>query len=317
LALPIPARAQQAKKVPLIGHLSGNDPTTDFVSVEGIRAALRALGYIEGQNIAFEYRYGEGKRDRAAEFAVELVRLKVDVIVVQGGDSWIRAAMNATKTIPIVLSGQGGDPVKQGFIESLAHPGGNVTGITSLTTELGGKRLEILRDAVPKVSRVAVLYDPTTQGNIREVKEELPVAARALKLTLRNWELRDADSFEKVFAALRNERPGGLYLRSGGPLIGSRYNLVTSFALKSRIPSMYSNKASVEAGGLMYYGADVTDSYRQIAWYVGKILKGSKAAELPVQQPMKFEFVINKKTADQIGLTIPQWTLMKATKVIQ
>src|SRR5262245_65328400 len=193
------AQAQQPKKIPRIGYLSIGDPATESTRAEAFRLALRELGYIEGQNVAFEYRYGEGKLDRLAELAASLVRLKVNLIVASGGSPVIRPAMNATKTIPIVLMGQGLDPVKEGFVESLARPGGNVTGITTLGRELGGKRLELLKEAVPKLASVAVVYDPALPGAAREVKEDLPVAARGLGLTIRSWEVRDADGFERVF----------------------------------------------------------------------------------------------------------------------
>ena len=212
LALPFPARAQQPKKVPRIGYLSTVDAASESARAEAIRLALRERGYIEGQNIAIEYRYAEGKLDRFPELAAELVRLKVDIIVVAGGDRLIRAAKNATKTIPIVMMGGGSDPVEAGLIESLARPGGNVTGITNLNRELGGKRLELLKEAVPKLARVAVLYDPAVPASVLEVKEVLPVAARALKLTIQPWEVRAADDFDKVFAALNKQRPDGLYV---------------------------------------------------------------------------------------------------------
>ena len=209
------AQAQQPKKVPRIGYLSSGDPARESARAEAIRLALRELGYIEGQNIAIEYRYAEGKRDRSPELAAELVRLKVDIIVVAGGPVLIRAAKNATKTIPIVMTGDGADPVEAGLVESLARPGGNVTGLTNLIRELGGKRLELLKEAVPKVARVAVLYDPANPGSVLELKEVLPAAARALGLTVQPWEVRDADDFEKVFAALNKERPDGLYVLRG------------------------------------------------------------------------------------------------------
>ena len=193
--------SQQPKKVPRIGYLSNSDPATESARSEAIRLALRERGYIEGQNIATEYRYAEGKPDRYPELVAELVRLKVDIIVVPGGDIPIRAAKNATKTIPIVMVGQGLDPVEAGLVESLARPGGNVTGITNLGTELGGKRLELLKEAVPKLARVAVLYNPAIPRSLLEAKEVLPVAARALRLTLQPWELRTADDFDRVFAA--------------------------------------------------------------------------------------------------------------------
>jgi putative ABC transport system substrate-binding protein len=310
------ANAQQPKKVPRIGYLASGNPTSESARAETIRLALRGLGYIEGQNIAIEYRYTEGKIDRFPELAAELVRLKVDIILLSGGDRMILAVKNATQTIPIVMTGGGGDPVESGFVESLARPGGNVTGITNLSPELGGKRLELLKEAVPKLARVGVLYDPTGPTNVREVKEVLPVAARALRLTLQPWEVRAADDFDKVFAAIGKQRPDGLYAISGR-LTNNNQKRIAGLALKSRLPSMYISREAVEAGGLMSYGADLLDSYRRVAYYVDRILKGAKPADLPVEQPMKFELVINLKTANQIGLTIPQWTLMKADKVIK
>ena len=231
------AEAQQPKKVPRIGYLATADAATESTRFEGIRLALRERGYVEGQNIASEYRYGEGKGDRLPELAAELVRLKVDIIVVAGGDALIQKAKNATKTIPIVMTGGGSDPVEAGLIESLARPGGNVTGITNLSRELGGKRLELLKEAVPKLARVAVLYDPANPNSVNDVKEVLPVAARALKLTLQPWEVRSADDFEKVFAALNKQRPDGLYVL-GGPLTTANQKRIVGLALKSRLPLM-------------------------------------------------------------------------------
>jgi len=250
LALPFPARAQQPKKVPRIWYLSSGNPASESARSEGIRLALRERGHIEGQNVATEYRYAEGKVDRAPELAAELVRLKVDLILVAGGDTWIRAAKNATKTIPIVMVGLSADPVETGLIESLARPGGNVTGISLLSRELGGKRLELLKEAVPKVARVAVLYDPIAPGTAREVKEVLPVAARALRLTIQPWEVRDADGFEKVFAALSKQRPDGLHV-TGGPEMRANVKRIADFALKSRLPSVYQTRDAVDDGGLM------------------------------------------------------------------
>jgi putative ABC transport system substrate-binding protein len=245
------------------------------------------------------------------------VRLKVDIIVVVGRARYVQAAKSATKTIPIVMTGGGIDPVEAGLVESLARPGGNVTGITNLGGELGGKRLELLKEAVPKVARVAVLYDPAVPGTAREVKEDVPVAARALGLTVRPWEVRAADDFEKVFAAINKERPDGLYGAGEDPLMRSNYKRIAGFALKSRLPSVHNNREAVEAGGLMSYGADLADSYRRVAYYVDKILKGAKPADLPVEQPTKFELVINLKTAKQIALTIPPNVLARADKVIR
>jgi len=315
-AVAVIAEAQQPKKVPRIGYLSPLEPASESTRSEGIQLALRELGYTEGQNIATEYRYAEGKLDRLPELAAELVRLKVDIIVAAGTDRVVRAAKNATKTIPIVMSGAGIDPVEGGLVESLARPGGNVTGFSNLRGELAGKRLELLKEAVTKVTRVAVLYDPANPPSVLEVKEVLPVSARALGLTIQPWEVRAADGFEKVFAALNKERPDGLYV-PGGPLMYANQKRTIGFALKSRLPSAYNRREDVEAGGLMFYGADFADSYRRVATYVDKILKGAKPADLPVEQPTKFELVINLKTAKQIGLTIPPEVLARADKVIK
>jgi putative ABC transport system substrate-binding protein len=213
------------------------------------------------------------------------------------------------------MMGSAADPVEAGYVESLARPGGNVTGLTNLMGELGGKRLELLKEAVPKLARVAVLYDPTSPNNILELKE-VQTAARPLGLTVRSWEVRDADGFEKVFAALKKQRPDGLYV-NGGALMRPNEKRIVGFALKSRLPSMYNNREVVEGGGLMYYGADLAESYRRVAYYVDRILKGAKPADLPVEQPTKFEFVINLKTAKQIGLIIPPNVLARADKVIR
>ena len=317
LALSLPATAQQPKKIPLIGYLSTLDATGESFRSDAIRLALRELGYIEGQNIATEYRYAEGKLGRQVELAAELVRLQVDILLVSGGDGTVRAAMNATKTIPIIMVGAGRDPVRAGYVESLARPGGNLTGITNLSRELGGKRLELLNEAVPKVARVAVLYDPAVPGTTREVKEDLPVAARTLGLTLQPWEVRTADDFGKVFAALNKQRPDGLYVPGGGKLMNAHRKRIAELALKSRLPSVYGAKEYIETGGLMSYGADPTASYRRVAIYVDKILKGAKPADLPVEQPTKFELVINLKAAKQIGLSVPPNVLARADRVIK
>jgi putative tryptophan/tyrosine transport system substrate-binding protein len=309
------AEAQQPKKVPRIAYLAPGDAASGSTRFEAIRLALRELGYIDGQHITIEYRYAERKIDRAPELAAELVRLKVDIIVV-AGDRSVLAAKNATKTIPIVMVGSGLDPVEAGLVESLARPGGNVTGITNLGTELGGKRLELLKEAVPKAARVAVLYDPALPGSLRELKEVLPVAAPALGLTIHPREVGAANGFERVFAALSKERPDGLYVRSG-PLMSANQKRIIAFALKSRLPAIYTIRTAVEAGGLMSYGADIAESYRRVAYYVDRILKGAKPADLPVEQPTKFELTINLKSAKQIGLTIPQSLLYRADKVIK
>jgi len=316
LSFSFSAEAQQPKKISRIGYLSSTDPATESIRAEAIRQALRALGNVEGQNVVIEYRYTEGKQDRAPGLLAELVRLKVDVIVVAGGNEWILAAKNATKTIPIVMVGTGSDPVAAGLIESLARPGGNVTGVTNLSGELGGKRLELLKEAVPKVARVAVLYDPANPTSVIEVKEVLPAAARALGLTIQPWKLRAVDDLEKVFAALKKQRPDGLYVPTGPRMTGNAKR-IAGFALKSQLPSVYTRKDAADAGGLISYGADLPDSFRRVAFYVDRILKGAKPAELPVEQPTKFELVVNLKTAKQLGITIPQKVLARADRVIK
>jgi putative ABC transport system substrate-binding protein len=315
LALSFSAQAQQPKKISRIGYLSAWDAASESSRAEGVRLALLELGYVEGHNLAVEYRYAEANRDRYPELAAELVRLKVDVIVVAGGFIPIQAVKNATKTIPIIMSGAGGDPVKLGLVESLARPGGNVTGITTLVTDLGGKRLQLLKESVPKLSRVAVLYDPDVPV-ARQAKNDLPIEARALGLTIQLWEIRAADDFERVFAGLSKDRPEALYA-SAGLVITANAKRIANFALNSRLPSTHADKQAVNAGGLMYYGADLVDSYRRVASYVDRILKGAKPADLPIEQSTKFELMINRNTAKQIGLTIPQSVLYRATNVIR
>jgi len=313
-ALCVFAEAQQAEKVSRIGYLAAGDPAGESARSEGIRLALRELGYIEGQTIAFAYRYAEGKVDRLPDLTDELVRSKVDIIIAVNFPG-VQAAKNATKTIPIVMVNVGRDPVEGGLIESLARPGGNVTGIANLAIELGGKRLELLKEAVTKITRVVDLYDPANPGNLVGVKELLSVA-HTLKLTIQPWEVRGADDFERVFSAIGKQRPDGLYVH-GGPLMYTNQRRIAGFALKSRLPSIYPEKEYVHTGGLMSYGNDSTEEYRRVAYYVDRILKGTRPADLPVEQPTKFEFVINLKTAKQIGLTIPPNVLARADKVIR
>jgi putative tryptophan/tyrosine transport system substrate-binding protein len=311
------AEAQQLAKVTRIGYLSALSPVSESNRSEMIRRALREIGYIEGQNISIEYRYAESKRHRFPELAAELVSLKVDIIVVAGGTVIAHAAKNATKTIPVVMTGGGSDPVEAGLIESLARPGGNVTGITNLGRELSGKRLELFKEAIPTLTRVAVLYDPATPNSLIEVKEALPLAARALRLTLQPFEVRAVDGFEPVFAAVSKSHPDGLYVAGGEALMRGNENRIARFALGSRLRSVFTTRDAVEVGGLMSYGADEAESYRRVATYVDKILKGAKPGELPVEQPAKFELVINLKTAKQIGITIPPSVLARADKVIK
>jgi ABC-type uncharacterized transport system substrate-binding protein len=311
------AHAQQpAKKVARIGYLSNNDPTNEASRAEIIRSALRELGYIEGHNIVTEYRYTEGKLERVPELAAELVRLKIDLMIVAGGPTWIQAAKKATQTIPIVMVGLGADPVGAGFAESLARPGGNVTGITNLTGELGGKRLELLKQVVPKINRVAAVHDTANPATVREAKDALQVVARVLRLTVRHWDVRVADDFDRVFPEISNWGADGFY-PYGGPLIRVNGKRIVDFASKSRLPSVYLTREWVDAGGLMSYGPDPAASSRRVAYYVDRILKGAKPANLPIEQPTKFELVINLKTAKQIGLTIPQSVLYRADRVIK
>jgi putative tryptophan/tyrosine transport system substrate-binding protein len=307
------AHAQQSKKIFRIGYLAGTDRATNSTRSEPFRLALRDLGYIEGQNIEIEYRFAAGNLDRAPELAAELVRLKVDVIVV-GGDTIVSAAKNATKTVPIIMMGQGADPVEAGLVESLARPGGNVTGITNITRELIGKRMELLKETVPKVAHVAFFHDPA-RVDIRRMKE-IQAAAVPLGLTIRFWEVRGTEDFETVFAALTKDRPDGIQV-GGGPLMFANQKRIAAFALKTRLPSVHNNREAVDAGGLIYYGADVADNYRRVALYVDRILKGAKPADLPVEQPTKFELIINQKTAKQIGVTIPNSVLAKTDRVIR
>jgi putative tryptophan/tyrosine transport system substrate-binding protein len=310
------AQAQQPKKIPRIAFLSTTDRATDFTRFDSIRQHLRELGYIEGQNIAFEYRSAGGKLDRYQELAAELVRLGVDILVVGGGTVYVQVAKNATNSIPIVMTGPGADPVEAGLVKSLAQPGGNITGVTNLGRDLGGKRLELLKEAVPKLTRIAVIYDPDNPSHVHEVKDLLPAAARALSLTLQPWEVRASGGFENVFAAISKQLPDGLYV-PGGPVFITSAKRIAGFAVKNRLPSTYGNRGSIDAGGLMYYGADLADSYRQVATYVDRILKGARPGDLPVEQPTKFELMINLKTAKQIGLTIPPNVLARADRVIR
>jgi putative tryptophan/tyrosine transport system substrate-binding protein len=314
-ALCVCAEAQQTKKLSRIGYLSSIDSTNESARAAGIRRALYELGYVEGQNIATEYRYSEGKTDRASESANEFARLKVDIIIVAGGIIWIRAAKNATKTTPIVMVGAGNDPIEAGLIESLGRPGGNITGLTNLSGKLGAKQLELLKEAVPKIVRVAVVYEAATPANLVQLKE-VQAAASMLKLTVQAWDVRAVESYDSLFAALNKDRTDGLHLL-GSPLINNSQKQLASLALKSRLPSVYQSREAVDAGGLMSYSADLADSYRRVAYYVDKILRGVRPADLPVEQPTKFELAINLTTAKQLGLIIPPHVLGRADKVIR
>jgi putative ABC transport system substrate-binding protein len=314
LAAPLHAEAQPAAKVARIGWL-GDRPATG-PRLEAFLQGLRDLGYIEGRNLVIEYRYAEGKPERYSSLAVELVALKVDVIVAANTLAAL-AAKQATKTIPIVSVGAG-DPVTSGLVTSLARPGGNVTGLSSLAPELVGKCLELLKQAVPGVSRVAVLWQPGAQGERAEMDmlKEAEVAARSLGVQLQLVETRGPADFEKAFSEITKARAGALTVLGSAMLNNERRRLV-DLAAKNRLPAVYSSSQFVDAGGLMSYGANIADLWRRAATYVDKILKGAKPADLPVEQPTKFELVINLKTAKALGLTIPPAVLARADEVIE
>ena len=308
------AHAQQPTKIPRIGYLTNTSLSTGAANIESFRQGLRDLGYVEGKNIVIERRSGEGNRDRQRALAVELVRLKIDVIVASGSGD-IRAAKEATATIPIVMV-QSGDPVGSGVVASLARPGGNITGLSTLRPELSGKRLELLREIVPRLSRVAAFGSSTTADHAQVLKE-LDLAAGAFGVKLQYLDVLSPKDVETAFHAAIKARADAVLLMSSGPLISSQRLRITELAVKNRLPVMYERAAEVEAEGLMSYGVSVTDLYRRAATYVDKILKGTKPADLPVEQPTKFEFVINLKAAKQIGLTIPPNVLARADKVIK
>ena len=313
LAVAAIVEAQQPKKVPRIGFLGGSSSSAYSTFIEAFRQGLRDLGYEEGQNIEIDYRYGEGKRDRLPHLSGDLVRLKADVIVVSGALA-ISALKNATKTIPIVMTTVE-DPVAQGFVASLARPGGNITGLTNLAPELSGKRLELLKETSSKISRVAVLWDPTTPGSVVTFNETQGVAP-ALGVQLQSLEVRSPNDFEGAFRAATTERAGALIVLQS-LLTNAHRQRIVDLAVNTRLPAMYTQMEYVEVGGLMSYAPSYTDIYRRAATYVDKILKGAKPADLPVEQPTKFEFIINLKTAKQIGLTIPPNVLARADKVIR
>ncbi|HEX2933006.1 MAG TPA: ABC transporter substrate-binding protein, partial [Candidatus Binatia bacterium] len=306
------AQAQQHAKVPKIGLL-GARPAASSTGLELFRQEIRKLGYIEDKNIAFEYRSADNKFDRLPALADELVRLKVDVIVTPGTVEAL-AAKNATGTIPIVFFG-GGDPVAAGLVDSMARPGGNITGFTSIGAVLAGKRLELLKETVPNLSRVALLWDPQDPSAAQQWKEsQLP--ARELGLQLHSMEIRSTNDVESAFKEAINARSVALAVTSGA-LALSNQKRVADLAIKNRLPAIYPRKDFVTSGGLMSYGDDRTEPYRRAAVFVDKILKGTKPADIPVEQPTKFELIINLKAAKQIGLTIPPNVLVRADRVIQ
>jgi len=310
-----PSEAQQAKKVPQIGFLTASSDSSDAGPlIEAFRQGLRDLGYVEGKNIRVVYRYAEGKLDRMANLLTELVQLNVDLIVVQTLFG-IRAAKQATKTIPIVIV-TAVDPVANGIIDSLARPGGNITGVSTISRELSGKRLELLKEAVPQLSRIAVLWDAEGPAAAISFKEYEAVAP-ALKIALHSLEVRGPDpDLEGAFQVAAKARVGAL-ISIRNSTLNRHMQRIVALAARNRLPSMYEGSPYVEAGGLMSYSSNNTEQYRRAAAYVDKILKGAKPGELPVEQPTKFELAINLKTAKQIGFTIPQSVLYRADRVIK
>jgi len=307
------AEAQKPAKTPRLGFLANGSASSELTRIAAFQRALSELGYVEGQNIAIEYRYADGKLDRLPGLAAELVGLKVDIIMAVGIAA-AHAAKNATTTIPIVMPIVA-DPVASGLVVSLARPGGNITGFSTQAPELSQKRLELLREAFPKVSRVAVLWNPEAPAPVLAFKET-QAAAKVLGLQLQSLQVRSPDGFESAFSAMRRERAGALQVLSD--LLTQTYRArIVALAANSRLPAVYQDSQWVKDGGLMSYGPDLLDLYRRAATYVDKILKGAKPADLPVEQPMKFELVINLKTAKQIGLTIPPNVVVRADKVIK
>jgi putative ABC transport system substrate-binding protein len=315
LTAPLAAKAQPREKVPRVGYLSPGSPSEPFRRrrFEAFRQGLRELGYVEGQNIAIESRWAEGKYDRYSALAADLVRLKVDVIVAVGGRA-TQDAQQATRTIPIVMSVVI-DPVGSGLVSSLARPGGNVTGLTIMASDLVGKQLELLKEVVPKVSRVALLWNPANPGSAPQLREA-EAAARALGVRLQTLEARGPQEIDSAFAAMTRERAGALLILPDA-IFGNQRRQIAELAAKRRLPSLLGVGEYAEAGGLMTYSANNLDLERRAATFVDKILKGAKPADLPVEQPAKFELVINLRTAKAIGLTIPQSLLLRADEVIQ
>jgi len=308
------AQAQQPKKIPRIGVLNPATPATVAHLIEAFKQGLREHGYVEGQNVVLESRFGEAKSEEFPVLAAELVRLKVDVIVAFT-NPMIEAAKQATQTIPIVTPNSS-DPVGSGFAASLARPGGNITGLTTASPELNGKRLEILKETVAKLSRVAVLLSPNFPGGALDLKET-EAAARSLGLRIQPLEVRDASDIDRAFGAITKERADALTMFPGHPVLFVNRKKIVELAAKNRLPVMYALSEFVDAGGLMCYEPDRLVMYRRAAAYVDKILKGAKPADLPVEQPKKFELIINLKAAKQIGLTIPQSVLYRADRVIK
>jgi putative ABC transport system substrate-binding protein len=307
------AQAQQPKKVPRIGYLTVASLSSNVARVEAFRQGLRELGYVEGKNIAIEWRSAEGKFERQGELAAELVRLKVDVIV-SSGPTMTRAAKEATATIPIVMA-QDTDPVENGFVASLARPGGNITGLSVLSPELSGKQLELVKEIVPTLSRVAVIGNSNEPANPKTLKE-IELAARSFTVQLQSLDVRDSKDIETAFRAATKAHADALIVLASA-IVTDHRTAIAKLALKSRLPAIYGSSIWVDDGGLMSYGTSLIDLSRRAAVFVDKILKGTKPADIPVEQPTKFELIINLKAAKQIGLTIPPNVLARADRVIR
>ena len=305
--------AQPLKKVARIGFLASSSSERVKSRLAAFQQGLRELGYVEGNNVIIEYRSAEGKFERLPEIASELVRLKLDLLVVEGAPA-AHATKNATSVIPIVI-GNAADPVGTGLVASLARPGGNITGLSDFNLGVVTKRLELLKEVVPSASRIAVLWNPTNPTNPLQLKET-QAAAPGLGVTLLSLEAKGADDIEHAFSAIRKERPEALIV-IGDPMFGTQQKRITQLTIKSRLPAIYGATESVDAGGLMSYGTNFADLFRRAATFVDKILKGTKPVDLPVEQPKKFEFIINLKAAKQIGLTVPPNVLARADKVIK
>ena len=308
-----PADAQQASKTAKIGILSATTPAALAPSVEAFKQGLRELGWVEEKSFVLEVRYGEGKVERLSELARELVALKMHVIVTPA-DLSIAAIKRETQTIPIVMA-LSSDPVGAGFVASLARPGGNITGLSNISPELSGKRVELLREAVPGLSRLALLWNPEVRGAVLDYKEAAS-AARSLRVEVQSVEVSRAEDLDRAFSAITSQRAQALMLPGVNPVGFANRTQIVSFAQRNRLPSMFPTKEYVDSGGLMSYGPSLVDLFRRAAGYVDKILKGAKPADLPVQQPTKFELVINLKTAKTLGLTLPQSFLRRADEVI-
>ena len=306
-------RAQAPPPVRRIGLLSGSSPSANAPSYQAFQLGLRDLGWIEGKNISIEYRYAEGRHDRFPDLAADLVRLKVEVIVTTATSDTL-AAQKATRAIPIVMVA-GGDPVASGLVESLARPGGNVTGLSQMLQELSGKRLALLKEMVPELSRVAVLWNPQSASATLNWKENQQ-PARQLGIQLHSLEVRTPEELDKAFEAATKARAGALAILPD-PVISTNLKRIVAFAAKSRLPSIYQTSEFADAGGLATYGPDRADLFRRAATYVDKILKGTKPGDLPVDQPTKLELVVNLKTAKALGITIPQSVLFRADRVIE